>query len=122
MAGYADTVRAGVALAHAQTATLQVSIGIERWGGQDHLGLPLYGPVTPVTALVEAKSRLVRASDGREVLATTKVTILHGITLSVLDRITLPDGRQPPLITVEGLVDPGAAVPGQPYLVEAWCG
>jgi hypothetical protein len=122
MAGYADTVRAGVALANAQTATLQVPIGIERWGGQDALGAPLYGPLTPVRALVEAKTRVVRATDGREVLATTKLTILQPITLSVLDRITLPDGRQPPLISVEGLVDPGAAVPGQPYLTEAWCG
>jgi hypothetical protein len=122
MANYADTIRAGVLLAHAETASLQVLVSIERWGGQDALGQPLYGPITPVRALVEATTRLVRTSDGREVPASTKLTILQPITLSVLDRITLPDGRQPPLLTVAGLVDPGATVPGQPYLTEAWCG
>jgi hypothetical protein len=120
--GYDSTIRAGVALAYSYTASLQTTITIERWGGQDNLGTPLYGAPTAIRALVEAATRLVKASDGREVMASTKLTILQPITLSVLDRVTLPDGRRPPLLTVQGLVDPGAAVPGQPYLTEAWCG
>jgi len=115
-------VRAGVALATALTAPLQASVGHEAWLSQDALGAPVYATRVDVPALVEHKSRLVRAADGREVMAATKVTVLQPITIAPVDRLTLPDGTTPPILTVEGLVDPAAAVAGQPYLASIWCG
>jgi hypothetical protein len=115
-------VRAGVALASALTASLQAAVTVEFWLSQDALGTPTYGAAVPLRALVEAKTRRVLAPDGREVLATTKVTILTPVTLTVRDRLTLPDGTAPPIVAIEGLVDPGATPPGQPYLLEVWMG
>jgi hypothetical protein len=115
-------VRSGVALANTLTASLQAVVLVQSWLSQDALGTPGYGPVVATRALVEAKTRRLTAVDGREVLATTKLTLLEPRTVTTRDRLTLPDGSTPPILAVEGLVDPGATVPGQPYLVEVWMG
>jgi hypothetical protein len=104
------------------TASLQATVTVEVWLSQDGLGASTYGPPLARRALVEAKARRVLAPDGREVLATTKVTFLTPLTLTLRDRLTLPDGTTPPLVAIEGLVDPGASSPGHPYLLEVWMG
>lgn len=119
MAGYADLVRQGVALADALTTTLQVPVTVEPWLAQDGLGAPVYGPAARHLALVEAAHDRVRAADGIEKQVTTKVAFIHPVTLDVRARLTLPDGTRPPILAVRGLVDPGT---NRPYLVEALCG
>lgn len=127
--GLADVVRAGVAIAASTTKSLQVEIQHWPWIGADVTNMPLFGTPIARSALVEQKQKLLRASTGENVLATTKVTLLDPVKadgatgrrepVDPRDKIVLPDGTEGPIVAVEGLVDPGTNLP---YLLEVYLG
>lgn len=129
MAGLADVVRAGVAVAHQVTATLQVDVSLARWTGQDSMGAVTYAAAADYPALVEYKVRLHTTASGKIVQTRAKVTFLtvippHGAVgrtepIDSRDRIVLTDGTTGPIVDVEGLIDP---VTERPYLVECYIG
>lgn len=116
MAGFADIVRNGVALANSLTGTLQVPVSYEPWIDQDAFGNALYGPVQTVMAIVERESRLVVDASGQEIKAEHTINLLRPVApngaesrdepIDGRDRFTLPDGSTGRIATVETLVDP----------------
>lgn len=129
MSGLADVVRAGVAVAHTITQTLQVGVSLARWQGQYAFGAVTYAAATDYPALVEYKVRLHETASGKLVQTRAKVTFLTVIPpngaanrtepIDSRDRIVLPDGTTGPIVDVEGLVDPGTE---RVYMSEVWIG
>jgi len=128
----ADDVREIVALARAETLDLHVTVTHRAWTGQDYTGAATFIN-TEYKALVEAKQKAVRTKNGTEAVSSHYVGILEEIpptaTLSAdqfrdnpidvdQDRIILPDGRDMPILAVDGFFDGGTGVPfySQVYL------
>lgn len=129
MAGLADVVRAGVAIAHQVTETLQVDVSLSRWQSQDAFGAVTYSTAADYPALVEYKVRLHETASGKLVQTRAKVTFLTVIPsngaanrtepIDSRDRIVLPDGTTGPIVDVAGLVNPSTE---RPYMLEVYLG
>ena len=115
MAGFADIIRQGVALADELTQDLQPSVEHEAWTGNDGTGGYTYDFAVSRPALVERKQKLVRKATGEQVLSTHVVTFLRPIEdngatgrqepLDPRDRITLADGTKSNILSIESFVD-----------------
>jgi len=138
MSELADILREGVALVQAETESLQASIVLERWLGQNEFGSPTYDTPMELTAVVEKKTKDLKGGSAsqQETLATTYVGIfvpLEEVDLSLMtdeqyvrqgpvdpnDRITLPDGTTGPILNIGGFVDKDTS---QPLYHEVWLG
>ena len=108
-----DTIlRSAVKTAQRVTISLQASVSHEPFVSQNGYGESAYGAAVTRTALVEHKQRLVKTSEGREVVATELLTFLGDVAVTTRDRITLPGGLTAPIVAIEGVMDP---VSGRPY-------
>jgi hypothetical protein len=96
----ATVLRAGVALAGAVVDSLRIDVAHEAWAGQDALGASVYAAPVTRRALVEPSTRRVVTLDGREVIATAHLLFFDAPPVSPQDRLTFPDGRQPPILSV----------------------
>jgi hypothetical protein len=116
MAGFADVIEKGIAIAKDVTATLQAGITIEPWDGQDAQAMPSYDTAVAYDAIVDMTAHLIRDSKGEDVLAKATITILEPISdngaagrlepVDPRDLITLPDGSTNPILNIQGLVNP----------------
>jgi hypothetical protein len=131
MAGFADIVRAGVAVADSVNATLQAPVEHHAWISENRKGEPEFAALIVRQAIVERKQRLIRAADGRVISVNTKLTFPRLIEangaadrrepIDPRDKFVLPDGTTGPVLNVEGIVDPDTLT-GAPYLFEVWLG
>lgn len=64
-------------------------------------GEPSFGTATQIQARIERTNRKVYGADGTERVATTRVYLPPSPPVSERDRLTLPDGRQPRILSVE---------------------
>jgi len=129
VAGFADIVRDGIALADELTATLQATVQHEAWTGQSGYGDATYAAAVDHLALVSKRVRERRRADGSIVVTMAKVTFLRPVEangtagrqepVDPRDRITLPDGSTGPIVDAAGLVDPDT---GAPYQTSVWLG
>lgn len=78
---------------------LRQQVIVEPYLGDTGRG-PVYGPAQTVPCYVEAKTRVARAPDGREVTSTTQVFCDLGPTITTESRVTLPGGRTPLVLQV----------------------
>ncbi len=90
---------------------LRHRIGVEPYLGDSAYG-STYGPaVEDVPALVDTSPRMVRAPDGREVLAAATFIADPNIDCPPGSRVTLPDGCTATALTVARHTAPGLPVP-----------
>ena len=76
------------------------TITLERYLSTDGDGKTTYSATaTTHKARLVKKPRLVRNSKGEEVVSTTTIYLAEQISASINDRITLPDGTQPRILT-----------------------
>jgi hypothetical protein len=76
------------------------TVTVEPFLGRDKYAQPSFGAPRDVAARVEYTPRLVRTIEGREVVGSTVVyTADQDITAD--DRLTLPDGKQPVILSIE---------------------
>ena len=77
------------------------TIRVSKLTSTDRYGKPSFGSWTPVRCLIAAEQRLVRATDGQQVL-TSSVAYCYSPTfaITVRDKVELPDGTTPPLLNV----------------------
>lgn len=75
------------------------------FGGRDDYGKRSFGSPVSLSARVVKKNKLVKASDGSEVMSTTQVWIQGTPTLTPEDQIILPDGSMPIILSVETYPD-----------------
>ena len=119
--GYDDLIRDGIALARSLTLDLQPSLNWLRWQSQDSFGTPTYAATVAVRAIVERVNRLIKLSDGREVMITSRIYILEPLTalaasgrrnpIDERDIFVLPDGTSGPIVDIDGLIDAGTNAP-----------
>lgn len=113
MAGFADIVRNGVALADSLTQTLQARVTHEPYKSNDGEGGYTYGAKKTYPALVEKKAKITRNAAGEEIVSTHVVTILRPIKpppgrtepIDQRDRFTLPDKSKPKILHVDSFTD-----------------
>ena len=84
---------------------LKQTISLERLTGVDDWGTPSFAPAVTLPARKEEKQKLVRSTDGAEVLATTRVLVVDEVVIG--DRI---DGRD--VQARESVVDVGGRLLG----------
>lgn len=72
---------------------LQHAVTVEPYLGDAGHG-PTYGPPTTVRCYLDQQTRLVRASDGRQVTSSSTAYCPLYTTAPVESRVTLPDGRR----------------------------
>jgi hypothetical protein len=129
--GYDTLIRNGVALAKSMTSSLQVTVTVNHWRGQDSYGRPTIVTQT-YQALVERNARNIKMRDGQEVTAKSYILFLEPIAATTpltgqtrenpideRDQIILPDGQTGPILAVNGFMDGGT---GAPYYTEVYLG
>jgi hypothetical protein len=104
--GLDAVLRSAVATAKSVTGGLQVVVSHAAWSSMNAYGEPTYAAAVSRNAIVEWKQRLVRTTDGSEVLSVATITFLQDVTLDVRDKLTLAGGQTAPLLAFKGLVDP----------------
>ena len=88
---------------------------LERWSreviqhapatGVDGYGQRIYGPQVSRRARIDYATKLIRNAQGQEVVSGAQTYLATTDPISVLDRITLPDGTSPLLLRVDRLAD-----------------
>jgi len=115
-----DVLRSGVAIADSITKDLQSSVDYKRWKSDDGAGTILYNNATTLLAVVDTSVRANRGQYGIVNMSKPTVTFLNiaalmaatdNLGLSTRDRIVLPGGREVPIESIGGFMDPGTGVP-----------
>ena len=90
---------------------LRHRVAIEPYAGESAYG-PVYGPAVPeVPALVDERPRMVRAADGRQLVASATVITAPDVECPAGSRLTLPSGRTTTALAVAHHTAPGLPVP-----------
>ncbi len=85
---------------------LTSTITVEPWSSQDVYGQATYGTAVSMAARISKAPKLVRADDGREVVAGSTAWVDPVSTIiGARDRVTLPDGTTPTVLSVERIPD-----------------
>lgn len=84
---------------------LQQQLLIERWSGQDVYGQASYLPVIRCFCRVQNQQEIIRDQRGQEIVSKTNIYVDSAVVVGLKDRITLPDGTQPPILQVKSLYD-----------------
>jgi hypothetical protein len=83
---------------------LTQTITIESVASRDGYGKPAYGPARTYRARVVGKIRMVRDANGEERVSSATVHV-DATDIVPTDRITLPDGSQPLVLSVGSYPD-----------------
>jgi len=81
------------------------TVTIEPFTGVNTYGEPQYGDPVQYSAFVQHKTKLVRDRTGQEVVSTAQVYLDGSVDVGIQDRITLPEGSQPVILSIEVLPD-----------------
>jgi hypothetical protein len=115
-----DAVRAGVAIANAQTKDLQAKVRYEKYTGTDGYGAKTYASAKLIPAIVDWQQKQLRTPEGTLSVSRASVTFLDPtIIVDDNDRITLPDGTTGPILDMAGFIDAGT---GHPILTQVFLG
>ena len=85
-------------------AMLTQSITCEPYIKPDGRGKPSYGTSKALTCAILGMLKMVRNMEGEEVISRETLYFnadADSLAITCHDRITLPDGRQPPIISVQ---------------------
>ncbi len=83
------------------TQTVQVA----PFQGNNPNGEPMYGTAVSYSGRTVNKNKLVRSVEGKEVVSTAQTWTFGSPGITPQDQITLPDGRQPVILSVESYPD-----------------
>lgn len=122
MAGFADLVRSGVALADALTATLQKDVIHQTWSAatKDDYGKVTWAAGTTRKAIIEPRIRQVKNDKGEVVISTATLTFPRPVAVDPRDRFTLPDGKVALIASTSGAVVDPDAVNGLGYITQVF--
>lgn len=81
-------------------------------------GKRIFGAPASYRCLVTGSNKLVRATNGEQVVASTQINVAGPATIGAEDRITLPDGSQPTILAVKKNSDETGVV----HNLEVYCG
>lgn len=81
------------------------TVTVEPWTGQDAYAKPSFGAAVQYKGRVVSRIRMVRAFDGQEKVSSRTVWLAGDLKVDPRDRLTLPDGTQPPILSVNAFPD-----------------
>ena len=81
--------------------TMVDKITWEQFIGNDENAMPQFGRTQTLQCRISPKTRQVLDKDNREVVSHCTIYPAYSPDISPKDRITLPDGDQPPILRVE---------------------
>lgn len=130
--GLATILRSAVQTASRVTGGVdgvQSDVTIAAWTGMDGYGKPTFALAKTHTAIVERTQRMIRTTEGKEILSRARIMFLNTIKangasgrtepIDTRDVITLPDGTTGPILDVIGVIDPSTE---RPFAHEVWLG
>lgn len=80
---------------------MQELVLIEKRTGQDRYNEPIYSGPEQVPAMISRSNKLVRGNDGEEHVSNLHIYLARRVGIKPEDRITLPDGSQPQIISID---------------------
>ena len=84
---------------------LKETVTISPWVSQDAYGAVTYGMPVSYKARIGHSNKIFRGAEGQEIVAQAKVWLGATNVVSTKDRITMPDGTTPPIISTERFFD-----------------
>lgn len=81
------------------------TVTVEPFDMYDSYAQPQYKAGTEYTARTVHKNRMVRDATGKEVVSTATTWVYGAPGITVKDRITLPNGNRPVILSVERYPD-----------------
>lgn len=111
-------IRKAVASAKTAVGDLLITVTHEPYASTDSDGKRSYGTGISRQAFVSTGTKSLYRQSGIEAVAGPTLMFLENVALDVRDRITLPDGSQPPIVEVAGVADPT----GGTYYTSVTCG
>jgi hypothetical protein len=94
-----------MAIIHGLVALMNQVLTIESHSGVDNYGVPSYGAPADIVARLTQKQRLVEQIDGTRAVSRSQAWCPPDVAITENDRVTLPDGTQPRLLSVSLLSD-----------------
>jgi hypothetical protein len=82
------------------TAYLNQTVTLEPFSSDDGYGEKSYVEAATVSARVDYKQTEVRSDRGETHISTAQVMLEGDQSVSLNDRITLPDGTKPPILAI----------------------
>lgn len=86
-------------------ALMPHSVTIAHKTGQDQYGAPTWGAGTAWQARVEGKVTLVRDAQGLQAVSRSQVYLSGVAGTGIRDKVTLPNGTSPPILSVATVPD-----------------
>ena len=106
----------GIALLDSVTKSIQETVRIKPWIGEDLYGKVSYGATRKYKAVVTRKEQEVRLSDGRMIHVTAVIAFLRPVAsigaagrtepIDVRDQIFLVDDKTGPIVSLNGPTNP----------------
>ncbi len=88
---------------------------VERWTGQDAYAKPRFAAPVTIMGQVSGVAQLVRSVTGSEVASNTTIVLPGDAAIGVKDRLTLPDGTHPTILSVNTVPDQAGNLTTQVY-------
>jgi len=101
--GLHELITNAVALADTITKPIQPTIAHEPYAEDDGYGGVTYGAAVTRYVIASKSIKQVIGQSGQITVSNSQVLILANVAVNFRDRITLPDGTQPPIIGVQGV-------------------
>lgn len=92
------------------TAYLNQTVTLEPYASTDAYGARTYGAAASVSARVVRKRQEIRDAGGETRISKAQVLIEGDQSVSLSDRITLPDGTMPPILSIGKTPDVGGTL------------
>jgi len=85
---------------------LKQTITLYSASGTDDNGMPTFGEGTSISCRIDSKKVKITDRDGREIVSTAQITVDGDETVTVNDKLKMPDNTYPLILAVEGFPDP----------------
>jgi hypothetical protein len=85
-------------------AGLLVSVTHAAYSGENSYGQATFATAVTRKVALQDRVRHLSSNDLGSQMSTCSITILDAVTVDVKDRFTLPDGRTPAIMSIEGVL------------------
>ena len=112
MAGLASVIKKAIQTAKKATKDLQITITLEHCNGDEKEDEKIIGrrtydsPGVQYRVVVDNKTRYVSMDNGIQGVEISAIQFLDPVLVTTRDRITLPSGKQPQIMSIEGVLNP----------------
>lgn len=89
-----------MAISRAQANLCDSTVNIAPFSSYNSYGEPSFGANVAYSCLIEKKPRMVRSTEGKEVVSSAAIYLTSAPTLTTKYRVTLPDSTTPQILSL----------------------